>query len=107
MVSTGDKTDLISIYDVATGKLRGGEEKNLRGADDGILDAAMCVCVCARECLLTTALLFAFCSGTAVSRGAAEGTGTASTAFEDNDCCLVAVAAASTITLYTPLPLEN
>ena len=45
-------------------------------------------------------------AGAAVSRGAADGTGTACAAFEDKDCCLVAVAAANQIALYTPLPLE-
>ena len=46
-------------------------------------------------------------TGVAVSRGAAEGTGTSSAAFEDADCCLVAVAAATSVTLYTPLAVDK
>lgn len=63
VVSTGEKTDLISLYAVDT--------------------------------------------GAAVSRGVADGTGTASASFEDDDCCLVAVAASNRISLYTPLPVEG
>jgi WD40 repeat protein len=60
VVTTGEKTNLISIYNVAT--------------------------------------------GVAVSRGNADGTGTSCAAFEDGQGCVVAVASASQIALYTPLP---
>jgi hypothetical protein len=73
VLSTGEKTDLISIYDVATGKMRGEaveeeEEEDLiieqtqyiSHCEEAGQGAGVFVFVCACERLLTAALVCSF-----------------------------------------------